>query len=158
MPETPQKFFWPLGGPGGRVIRWAAGGPVFLKSAFLVYLVIFLHTWAEIDARSLPKTFLIPRGARGASNWGGGAAGGPVFLKSAFLVFLVIFLQTWAKVDARNLLNFFWSPGGPHRARGDSFLKICILGIFGDISSHLSWYRCQKPPKFFFDPQGGQFS
>ena len=48
MPETPPKFFWPPGGPGGRVIG-AAGGPVFLKSAFLVFLVIFLQTWVGID-------------------------------------------------------------------------------------------------------------
>ena len=39
---------------------------------------------------------------------------------------------------------------------GASFLKICILGIFGDISSNLSLDRCQKPPKKFFDSQGGQ--
>ena len=80
---------------------WATGGTVFLKSTFLVFLVIFLQTWAEIDARSLPKIFLTPRGARGASKRG--AAGGTVFLKSAFLEFLVIFLQTWAEIDARNL-------------------------------------------------------
>ena len=54
MPEASQNFFWSPGGPGGTV---------FLKSAFLVFLVIFLQTWAEIDARSLPKIFLIPRGA-----------------------------------------------------------------------------------------------
>ena len=54
MPEASQKKFWSPGGPGGTV---------FLKSAFLVFLVIFLQTWAEIDARSLPKFFLIPRGA-----------------------------------------------------------------------------------------------
>ena len=57
--------------------------------------------------------------------------------------------------------NFFWSPGGPGGhvkggSRGDSFLKICILGIFGDFSSNLSWDRCQKPPKKIFDLQGGQ--
>ena len=54
-----------------------------------------------------------------------------------------------------------WPPGGPGGrvnggSRGASFLKICILGIFGDISSNLSWDRCQKPPKTFFDPQGAQ--
>ena len=55
-------------------------------------------------------------------------------------------------------------PGGPggqskRGARGASFLKICILGIFGDISSNLSYDRCQKPPKNNFDSQvvpGGQ--
>ena len=148
MPEASQKIFW------------TPGGPVFLKSAFLVFLVIFLQTWAEIDARSLPKNFLTPRGARGASNRGG-AAGGSVFLKSAFLVFLVMFLQTWAEVDARTLPKVFCPPGGTGGTvngtlRGDSFLKICIFGIFGDISSNLSWNRCQKPPKKFLDPQGGR--
>ena len=54
MAEASQKIFWSPGGPEGTV---------FLKSAFLVFLVIFLQTWAEIDARSLPKIFLIPRGA-----------------------------------------------------------------------------------------------
>ena len=34
--------------------------------------------------------------------------------------------------------------------RGDSFLKIYILGIFGGISSNFSLDRCQKPPKKFF--------
>ena len=40
--------------------------------------------------------------------------------------------------------------------KGDSFLKIYIFGIFGDISSNLSLDRCQKPPQKFFDSQGGQ--
>ena len=44
-----------------------------------------------------------------------------------------------------------WGHGG-----GASFLKICILGIFGDISSNLSEGRCQKPPKKIFDYQGVQ--
>ena len=54
------------------------------------------------------------------------------------------------------------TPGGPGgqviggTARGASFLKICILGIFGDIFSNLSLDRCQKPPKKFSDSQGGQ--
>ena len=74
--------------------------------------MIFLQTWAEIDARNLPKNFLIPKGDRGDSKRG--------------------------------------------TSRGASFLKICILGIFGDISSNLSWDRFQKHPKNFFDPQGGQ--
>ena len=75
MQETSQNNFWLPGGPGGQVI-WGGGqlgGPVFLKSAFLVFLVIFLQTWAEIDARHLPKMILTPRGAkgaRGASKWG----------------------------------------------------------------------------------------
>ena len=42
------------------------------------------------------------------------------------------------------------------RAWGASFLKICILDIFGNILSNLSLDRCQKPPKKFFDSQGGQ--
>ena len=40
--------------------------------------------------------------------------------------------------------------------KGDSFLKIYILGIFGDISSNLSLDRCQKPPQKLFDSQGCQ--
>ena len=80
-------------------------------------------------------------------NGGYGEGGGAVFLKSAFLVFLVIFLQTLAKVDARNLSKNFLTPrgarggaskrGGGHK--GDSFLKICSLGIFGDIASNLTF-------------------
>ena len=50
------------------------GGAVFLNSAFMVFLVIFLETLAKIDARNLPKIFLTPRGTRGASKHG--AAGG----------------------------------------------------------------------------------
>ena len=55
----------------------------------------------------------------------------------------------------------FWPPGGPGGqviggSWGASFLKIYIIGIFGDISSNLTWDRCQKPPKNFFDPQGDQ--
>ena len=48
MPEASQKIFWTPGGPGGRVIGGggAAGGPVFLKSAFLVFLV--MGVWFEI--------------------------------------------------------------------------------------------------------------
>ena len=42
--------------------------------------------------------------------------------------------------------------------KGDSFLKIYILGIFGDISSNLSLDRCQKPPQNFFDSQGDRVS
>ena len=61
MQETSKKLFWSPGGPGRRVNGWAAGGPVLLKFAFLVFLVIFLQTLAEIDARSLPKKFLTPR-------------------------------------------------------------------------------------------------
>ena len=46
----------PPGGTGGQV-KGGPGGPVFLKSAFLVFLVIFLQTWAKIDARNIPKFF-----------------------------------------------------------------------------------------------------
>ena len=57
--------------------------------------------------------------------------------------------------------KFFWPPGGTGGqvnggSKGASFLKICILCIFGDISSNLSWDRCQKPLRIFFDPQGRQ--
>ena len=38
---------------------------------------------------------------------------------------------------------------------GASFLKICLLDIFGNISSNLSLDRRQKHPKKFFDSQGG---
>ena len=56
----------------------------------------------------------------------------------------------------------FCPPGGPGGrvnggSRGASFLKICILGIFGDISSNLSWDRCQKPPKKILTPRGASF-
>ena len=44
----------PPGGTGGQA-KGGPGGPVFLKSAFLVFLVIFLQ--AEIDNRNLPKWF-----------------------------------------------------------------------------------------------------
>ena len=37
---------------------------------------------------------------------------------------------------------------------GASFLKICILDIFGNISSHLSLDRCQKHPKKILTPRG----
>ena len=40
--------------------------------------------------------------------------------------------------------------------RGDSFLKIYILGIFGDVSSNIILDRCRKPPKKYFDSQGDQ--
>ena len=99
MPEASKKIFWPPGGPGGRVIG-AAGGPVFLKSAFLVFLVIFLQSWAEIDARSLPKIFFDPRGARGASKWLGSR--GASFLKICILVIFGDIFQTWTKIDAQN--------------------------------------------------------
>ena len=61
--------------------------------------------------------------------------------------------------------NFFLTPrgakggeysGGTVGGRGASFLKICILGVFGDILSNLSLDRCQKHPKKVFDFQGGQ--
>ena len=52
--------------------------------------------------------------------------------------------------------KFFLTPRGARGDREDSFLKNYIFGIFGDISSNLSLDRCQKPPKNFFDPQGGQ--
>ena len=52
-------------------------------------------------------------------------------------------------------------PGGPGGQvngghGGASFLKICILDIFGNISSNLSLDRCQKPPKIFFVSQGAR--
>ena len=43
---------------------------VFLKSAFFVFLVIFLQTWAEIDGRHLPIFFLLPGGLGGQVNRG----------------------------------------------------------------------------------------
>ena len=48
--------------------------------------------------------------------------------------------------------QYFRTPRGARgaskrRAMGASFLRICILGIFGNISSHLSLDRCQKHPK-----------
>ena len=46
--------------------------------------------------------------------------------------------------------------GGTVRGRGASFLKICILGIFGDILSNLSLDRCQKHPKKFLTPRGAR--
>ena len=55
----------------------------------------------------------------------------------------------------------FWLPGESGgivikgRALGASFPKICILDIFGNISSNLSLDRRQKHPKKFFDSQGG---
>ena len=70
-----------------------------LKSVFLVFWVIFLQTWAEIDARNLPKKSFDPQGTRGASKLG--TVEGSVFLTTVFSVFLVTFLQTWAKKDAR---------------------------------------------------------
>ena len=52
-------------------------------------------------------------------------------------------------------------PGGPGGQvngghGGASFLKICILDIFGNISSNLSLDRCQKPPKKISDSQESQ--
>ena len=52
-------------------------------------------------------------------------------------------------------------PGGPGGQvngghGGASFLKICILDIFVNISSNLSLDRCQKHPKQVFDSQGSQ--
>ena len=41
-------------------------------------------------------------------------------------------------------------------SRGASFLKICIPGIFDNISSNLRWDSCQKPPNFFLLPGGGK--
>ena len=59
--------------------------------------------------------------------------------------------------------KFLWPPGGPGGrviggtdSRGASFLKICILGIFGDIFSNLSRDRCQKPPKKVLTPRGAR--
>ena len=44
-----------------------------------------------------------------------------------------------------------WGGGG-----GGSFLKICILVIFGNISSNLTLDRCQKHLKKIFDSHGCQ--
>ena len=67
------------------------GGPVFLNSAFMLYLVIFLETLAKIDARNLPKIFLTPKGAGGGGGGGetrgGRGGGGWVSLKVHFLFF-----------------------------------------------------------------------
>ena len=41
-------------------------------------------------------------------------------------------------------------------SRGASFPKICILGIFGDISSNLIQDRKQKPPKKILTPRGAR--
>ena len=46
------------------------------------------------------------------------------------------------------------SKRGGHK--GDSFCKIYILGIFGDISSNLSLDRCQKHPKIFLTSRGAR--
>ena len=56
MPEATQKFFWIPRGDRGASKRGAAGGPVFLKSAFFVFFVIFLQTLADIDVRNPPKS------------------------------------------------------------------------------------------------------
>ena len=40
--------------------------------------------------------------------------------------------------------------------KGDSFLKISILVIFGNISSNLTLDRCQKHLKKIFDSHGCQ--
>ena len=52
-------------------------------------------------------------------------------------------------------------PGGPGGQvngghGGASFLKICILDIFGNISSNLSLDRCQKHHKNFLTPRGAR--
>ena len=94
----------------------------------------------------MPETshiFFLLQGGPGGQYSGGPVGGGAVFLNSAFMVFLEIFLQTRAKIDARNLQKKVLTPKGARGrvirgARGASFLKICILGIFGDISSNLS--------------------
>ena len=70
MPETTQKIFWIPRGDRGASKRGAAGGPVFLKSAFFVIMVIFLQTYADINVRNLPKKFWIPRGPGGLVNEG----------------------------------------------------------------------------------------
>ena len=53
-------------------------------------------------------------------------------------------------MDARNPPKIFLTTRGARGASnwgqlGASFLKICILGIFGDIPSNLSWDRANKP-------------
>ena len=58
-----KKYLTPMGARG------AKRGTVFLKSNFLVLLVIFLQSWAEIDSWKLPKITWIPGGQGG--SWGG---------------------------------------------------------------------------------------
>ena len=71
MPETTQKIFSTPRGDRGASKRRAAGGPVFLKSAFLVFLVIFLQTRANIDARNVPKNVFDPGGRVNGGQQGG---------------------------------------------------------------------------------------
>ena len=144
MPETSQKLFWYPRGTGGTVNGGPAGGTVFLKSAFLVFLVIFLQTWAEIDARNLPKIVLIPKVDRGDSKRG--TSRGASFLKICIL---------------GNLPKIFLTPRGASTlCTGMEILTWFLVG--GKYYSH-TWFlyatgllRYQGPPeklkkaKFFF--------
>ena len=53
MPETSQFFFYPQGGQGGWVNGWAAGGPVFLKSAFSV---LFMELPWKVHVQNMGRT------------------------------------------------------------------------------------------------------
>ena len=57
--KPPQICLTPRGDRGASK-RGVAEGPVFLKSAFLVFLVIFLQTWADIDVRTQGRPWVIP--------------------------------------------------------------------------------------------------
>ena len=159
MPDTSQKFFWPPGGTGGTV-NGTSRGASFLKICILGIFGDISSNLSWDKCQKPPKKIFDPQGDQGGQL--SGAAGGTVLLKSVFLVFLVIFLQTWAKIDTRSLPKNFLDPRGARGARGASnqgsrgasFLKICLLGIFGNISSNLSWDRWQTPPNFFLLPGG----
>ena len=151
--QKPPKIFF---APRGASKCWprGGGGGVFLKSAFLVFLVIFLQTWAEIDAKNLPKIFWPTEGTVNV-----GPAVGASFPKTCILCNFVNILFKFE--PPKTSQKFFlppWGRGGELHgsSRGASRRKLCHLGIIGDISSNLSWDRCQKPPKKFFDPRGGQ--
>ena len=155
MLETYKHFFDPQG------VQGCSRGPVFPKSAFLVFLIIFLQTWAEIDARNLPKKFLTPRGDSKRGPQGGRFSSNIHSWNSTFFCNFgkISSNLSWDRCQKPSKKN--WLSGGPGGrviggSWGASFLKICILGIFGDISSNLSWDRCQKPPKKCFDSQGAK--
>ena len=151
MPETSQHFFWLSRGSGG------TGGTVSLKSTFLVFLVIFLQTWAKIDARNIPKILLNPRRARGdRGDRGNRGDRGDSFLKIYILgIFGNISSNLSLDRCQKSPKNFFGELSGG-TVGGASFLKISILDIFGNISLNLSLDRCQKHHKKIVASQGGQ--